>query len=171
MPNVDGADLVEIEQGWIPGERLKERFRRMRESDGRWQLIRGMKLGTGIRRTEVEEACPPELFEKLWPLTAGRRIAKKRYRIADGDLVWEIDQFADRDLVLAEIELPTESTPVTPPPWIAGLIVREVTGEKAFTNEALASLPAPRKAAKKAGKKPAKTAPPTRGSPKARRTR
>jgi len=154
MPAVDGAEKLEIEQGYLPGERLKERLRRMRGPDGVERLIRGMKLGTGVRRTEVEEECPAELFEKLWPLTLGRRIAKTRYRIKDGDLVWEIDRFKGRDLLLAEVELPTEATEVVPPGWLAGAIVRDVTGEKEFTNEALASVAPAKRATARAVAKP-----------------
>src|SRR5262249_41430262 len=132
MPDVAGAEVVEIEQGWIAGERLKERLRRMRGPDGQLRLIRGMKLGAGLRRTAVEEECPPESFANLWPLTAGHRIVKKRYRLPDGDLTWEIDKFRDRDLVLAEVELPSETTEVIPPAWLAGFIVREVTGVREY---------------------------------------
>ena len=139
MPEVEGAEVFQIEQGWIAGERLKERLRRMSGPDGQVRLIRGMKLGAGIRRTEVEEDCPADLFEKLWPLTAGHRIVKQRYKVPDGDLTWEIDRFTDRDLFLAEVELPSETTEVKPPAWLAPLIVREVTGVRAYTNEALAS--------------------------------
>jgi CHAD domain-containing protein/CYTH domain-containing protein len=139
MPAVGAAEALQIEQGYLPGQRLVERLRRSRAADGAERLVRSMKLGTGIRRIEVEEECPPELFAKLWPLTAGRRIAKTRFKIRDGERTWEIDRFADRDLVLAEVELPSETTPVAPPAWLAGAVVREVTGEKVYTNEALAT--------------------------------
>lgn len=151
MPEVEGAQVFGIEQGWIAGERLKERLRRLRGPDGQVRLIRGMKLGAGIRRTEVEEDCPADLFEKLWPLTAGHRIVKERYKVPDGDLVWEIDRFTDRKLFLAEVELPSETTEVKPPPWLAPMIVREVTGVRAYTNEALASAK-PGRIVKAAGK-------------------
>src|SRR5262249_30162408 len=137
MPPVDGAQIFAIEQGYLPGGRLRERLRRVRGPDGE-RLVRSIKAGSGLRPVGIEEDWPPELFRKLWPLTAGRRIVKTRYKVKDGDLVWEIDRFAGRDLTLAEVELPSETTAVTPPAWLAGAIVREVTGEKGFTNEALA---------------------------------
>src|SRR5262249_12078834 len=140
MPPLAGAETVEIEQGYLPGARLVERLRRQRGAGGE-RLIRSMKLGAGVRRIEVEEECPPELFERLWPLTEGRRVIKTRFKVKDGERTWEIDRFADRDLVLAEVELPSEATPAPPPGWLTGAIVREVTGEKAYTNEALATSP------------------------------
>src|SRR5262249_47901592 len=127
VAHVGSAEVFEIEQGWIAGERLKERLRRLRAPAGQARLTRGMKRAAAIRRTEVEEDCPPDLFEKLWPLTAGRRIVKQRYKVPDGDLTWEIDRFTDRKLVLAEVELPSETTEVTPPPWLARHVVPEVT--------------------------------------------
>ena len=87
---------------------------------------------------EVEEACTAELFDALWPLTAGRRLTKRRHVVADGALTWEIDDFTDRDLVLAEIELVSEDQPVRVPDWLAPYVAREVTGEDAYVNSNLA---------------------------------
>ena len=56
----------------------------------------------------------------------------------DGDHTWEVDQFLDRDLVLAEVELAGPEDAVPPPEWLAPYVVREVTGEPEFANAALA---------------------------------
>lgn len=132
-----GAAVAEIDQGWLPGTVLRERVRRVLDSQGeRW--YRTVKLGAGMSRMEIEEPTTSEVFEALWPLTEGCRIRKLRYRVQDGALAWEIDRFVDRDLVLAEIELPTEDTPVILPEWLAPHVVREVTGEPAYLNLNLA---------------------------------
>jgi adenylate cyclase len=89
-------------------------------------------------RQEFEEEMPEAMFETLWPLTEGRRVAKRRYRITDGDFTWEIDDFTDRDLVLAEVELPSSDTEVAVPEWLAPFVVREVTDEPAYVNINLA---------------------------------
>jgi CYTH domain-containing protein len=52
--------------------------------------------------------------------------------------VWEIDEFIDRELVVAEIELPVEDMPVHPPAWLAPHIVREVTGDIEYLNASVA---------------------------------
>ena len=127
----------EIDQGYLPGERLVERVRRVRV-DGTERYFRTVKLGAGVRRTEVEEATTRELFDALWPLTAGRRVQKRRYVVPDGALEWEIDDFADRDLVLAEVELPSADAGVEVPAWLAPLVVRDVTDEAEFVNARLA---------------------------------
>jgi CYTH domain-containing protein len=87
----------------------------------------------------VEKPVPEELFARLWPLTEGRRIRKRRHHVKDGDLTWEIDEFRDRNLVVAEVELPSPSTEVTTPDWLRPHIVREVTDDPAYTNYRLAT--------------------------------
>jgi CYTH domain-containing protein len=128
---------VAIDQGWLPGERLRERIRRTRDADGE-RYTRTVKLGHGVERIEVEEAADRDLFEALWPLTEGRRVSKLRYRVPDGDFVWEIDRFRGRDLVLAEVELPAADVVPEPPAWLAPYVTREVTGEPEYLNVNLA---------------------------------
>ncbi|MDH5491731.1 MAG: CHAD domain-containing protein, partial [Myxococcales bacterium] len=126
-----------IEQGWLPGDRLHERLRRV-EREGESTHLRTIKLGSGLTRLELEEETSSELFEALWPLTDGCRVAKRRYEIEDGGLVWIVDEFLDRDLVLAEIELPSEIIRPAIPPWMQAVVEREVTGESAYVNLRLA---------------------------------
>ncbi|HEY7636314.1 MAG TPA: CHAD domain-containing protein [Gemmatimonadales bacterium] len=138
LPPIDGsAPVVEIEQGYLPGERLVERLRRVQSGDG-VQLVRTLKTGAGLTRLEIEEPVAPELFERLWPLTEGRRVHKRRYRIPDGELTWEIDEFLDRDLVLAEVELGGRPRDVSLPAWLEPHVEREVTEDQAYTNLHLA---------------------------------
>jgi len=139
-PAATGAPSVEIEQGYLPGERLIERLRRIRGEDG-VELVRTVKEGTGLVRVEIEESVAPEAFEVLWPLTAGRRLRKRRHRVAGGDLTWEIDQFLDRDLVLAEVELPAAEVEVAIPAWLAPWVQREVTDDPAYGNFELSRAP------------------------------
>ena len=128
---------LEMAQGYLPGERLSERLRHVSSAEGeRW--YRTLKAGTGLRRLEIEEETSREVFDGLWPLTQGRRLAKKRRRVEEDGFTWEIDEFSDRELVLAEIELPTETTAVTPPEWLRPYVVREVTGEQEYQNYTLA---------------------------------
>ncbi len=129
---------VRIAQGWLPGERLRERLRRSVHPDGRVTWTRTVKVGTGIARLEIEEPADAMLFESLWPLTSSARVEKVRYTVADGAFRWEIDVFLDRDLVLAEVELPSTDTLVSFPDWLAPSVLREVTGEAAYVNANLA---------------------------------
>lgn len=136
----DDATVVEIEQGYVPGTNVLERLRRVRSIDGEvMRHVRTVKLGEGIVRTEVEEEISTELFARMWPLTEGRRIQKRRYAARGDDHTWEIDEFLDRDLVLAEVELTEAREQVELPAWLAAAVVRDVTDEREYTNAALAS--------------------------------
>lgn len=136
-PALAGRPSRRIDQGYIPGERLHERVRRSREGGEEW-YVRTVKVGRGIRRTELEDRADRETFEALWPLTRGRRVSKRRYRVTEGRLTWEVDEFTDRDLVLAEVELPSEDLKPRLPEWLAPYVVREVTDESEYVNINLA---------------------------------
>ena len=58
----------------------------------------------------------------------------------DGNLIWKIDEFLDRDLSLAEIELDDAAQQPTLPGWLAPHVVREVTDDPRYANLALAEL-------------------------------
>lgn len=134
---LEGQSYREIDQGYLPGKKLQERVRRVREKGARWHE-RTVKVGRGIRRLELQEEADADTFEALWPLTVGRRVTKRRYRVADGGLTWEVDAFTDRDLVLAEVELPSEDARPELPEWLAPYVVREVTGDPEYLNVNLA---------------------------------
>ena len=140
------AEHWKIEQGYlspsesVPGHGPVEgRLRRITHEDGSIELKHTVKSGLGLVRTERERAMDHSEFQALWPATAGRRIQKTRLRIVVGGQIWEIDQFSDRDLVLAEAELPTVETPLSIPEWLQPHIIREVTEEGAFRNFHLAT--------------------------------
>lgn len=138
LPSLENAEgPVEIEQGYLPGDRLVERLRRVTSEEG-VELFRTLKEGSGLTRLEIEESVPPEVFARFWPLTEGRRIRKRRYRVPDGKLKWEIDEFLDRDLLLAEVELPEQQAEVEVPEWLRPHVEREVTEDSAYSNLSLA---------------------------------
>jgi CYTH domain-containing protein len=137
-PRAREGQSMHLLQGYVPGQRLHERLRRV-EANGRTEWIRTVKLGSGVQRVEIEEDTTEQIFEQMWPLTAGRRIEKIRYEIEDGGYVWIIDQFLDRDLVLAEVELPTLGLMPAIPDWLAPYLVRDVTSDPRYVNVNLAS--------------------------------
>ena len=65
-------------------------------------------------------------------------MSKRRHRIPDGEVVWEVDEFTDRRLVLAEVELKRVDQGVVVPDWLAPTVAREVTGEPEYVNANLA---------------------------------
>ena len=150
------GEVWRIEQGYLPlksqvmegssygsgapvtPHQLEGRLRRITHSDGSVEHIHTIKSGIGLVRQEIERSIDSETFAREWPRTIGRRLEKVRTRVSVGDRVWEIDQFTQIPLVLAECELPSTDAPLNIPDWLAPFIVREVTEEPAFRNAELA---------------------------------
>jgi CYTH domain-containing protein len=94
----------------------------------------------GITRDEFEYAIPAaDASAMIDQLARGRVVEKTRYRIAIGDVVWEVDEFdgRNRGLVVAEVELRSEDQRFEPPSWIG----EEVTEDPRYLNAQLALHP------------------------------
>ena len=128
-------DVLEIDQGYLPGV---ARLRHQRSTSGTERFFRTVKHGVGVQRMETEDEIDRQTFDELWPQTAGRRVRKRRYVVPNGDDHWEIDEFLDRELVLAELEFDDPESTVTIPDWLTPVLVRDVTDEPAYTNRSLA---------------------------------
>ncbi len=125
-----------VEQGYLAlAEEVEVRLRRL---DGERTLLT-VKRGGGMSRQEVEVPIAAEAFEELWPLTEGMRVAKRRYRRDVGAGTLEIDVYEDtlEGMMVMEIEFDDENSAADfdPPEW-AG---KEVTGDKRYANQTLAS--------------------------------
>jgi CYTH domain-containing protein len=132
------TDVLEIDQGYLPGVNVLERLRRQRSRNGTTRYFRTVKVGTGVERIELEDETDQRTFDHLWLLTEGRRLRKRRYLVPNGTDTWEIDEFTDRMLVLAELEIEAADAVISFPHWLTPTLVREVTDEREFTNSSLA---------------------------------
>jgi CYTH domain-containing protein len=116
-----------------------ERTVRVRLGGGQGYLtVKGPRRG--ISRAEFEYEIPvADAEEMLDALCVKPPIEKTRYRIAQGDLTWEVDEFAGANagLVLAEVELEREDQPVHLPNWVG----QEVSRDPRYTNAYLALHP------------------------------
>lgn len=128
---------VEIDQGYVPGTTIRERVRRMVSADG-VRFVRTVKLGSGLDRLEFEEETTRDFFDAVWPLTRGKRVRKRRYLVPAPGGLWEIDDFLDRELVLAEFEMESVDQRVEVPAFVQAVLVREVTDEPDYGNFRLA---------------------------------
>ncbi len=108
---------------------------RVRVTDGQATLTRkGPRLG--FTRHEYEYPIPLAEAEEMMALLArGRILTKRRSFVPVGDLVWSVDEYDDplRDVILAEVELPSEAHPLPLPDW-AG---EEITDDPAWRRSAL----------------------------------
>ena len=128
-----------IRQGYIAvaGPRSRHAVEvRLRDEAGSYTIT--AKSGSAESRTELEEPVSPGVFRLLWPITAGKRIEKIRYRIPIEELTIELDVYRGRlrGLMTAEIEFRTmrQLRRFAPPAWFSV----EVTGRPAFSNSNLA---------------------------------
>jgi len=125
-----------IEQGYVALDPAGAEVR-LRRKGGKHILT--VKSGAGLVRGEEEISVAAEDFERLWPLTEGRRVNKTRHLVELGDdLTAEVDVYdAPLDgLLTAEIEFADESAAraFVAPEWLG----RDVTGDKRYANQALA---------------------------------
>ncbi len=128
----------QIEQGYLGLGADAQAGVRVRRVDSTRAFLT-VKGGRGIRRVEVELPLTPEQFAALWPLTEGRRLIKKRYKVAlNQGLSVDLDLYEDQlaGLITAEVEFPSEAAAKAfePPSWFGG----EVTGEVKYLNSSLA---------------------------------
>ena len=110
------------------------------ESDRGNRYVHTLKSGSGLVRHEFEREISEEAFQAAWSATAGRRLAKTRWRVPEGEVCWEIDRISGLDVVLAEVECASIelASSVTLPEWLAAVVDREVTEEDRFTNAEMA---------------------------------
>jgi adenylate cyclase len=138
-PDLGGVEADDIEQGYLAiGSDGEVRVRRKGD-----RLLLTAKRGSGLSRQEAEIELDRSSFEKLWPLTEGRRLQKRRHVIPHGDLKIEVDVYGGdlEGLMVAEIEFPSEeeAKAFEPPGWLA----EEVTGDHRYLNETLATAGVP----------------------------
>lgn len=134
-PHVDPATAVRIRQGYIVvTDNIEVRLRAV--GDASSLTIKG---GRGLVRREVTVPLDAARFETLWPLTAGRRLSKRRATIKHDDTLLEIDIFDDdlAGLMLVEVEFDSQaaSEAFAAPAWFG----REVTDDARYSNAALAA--------------------------------
>jgi adenylate cyclase len=110
---------------------------RVRSRDGDYVLT--VKGGRGLVRREANIPLTADQFDELWPLTAGRRINKRRWVIPYDAVELEIDVFDDEldGLVIVEVEFSSEqaSAAFVAPDWFGP----EVTDDNRYRNAALAT--------------------------------
>ncbi|MBF0500550.1 MAG: adenylate cyclase [Candidatus Riflebacteria bacterium] len=99
---------------------------------------------TGNTRFEFEASRPKVGTSdcmSLRELAVLPLIEKTRYRIPEGELIWEIDQYSGKNsgLITAEVELPRSDYSLPIPEWIRG--DAEITYDERYFNTRLATCP------------------------------
>jgi adenylate cyclase len=117
--NLVKHDCVAIEQGYLAIEPDGAEVRLRRKGDENYLTV---KRGTGEIREETEIRLSREQFERLWPLTTGRRLSKTRCKVPWQGVTIELDIYHERHegLIVAEVEFrdAEECRSFRPPPWL-----------------------------------------------------
>ncbi len=101
-----------------------------------------------IARQEFEYSIPLADAQSILKLCGLRILEKIRHNVEFAGYCWEIDEYSEplEGLILAEVELPSETDDPPLPPWIGD----EITLDGSFSNAALAK----RVEAARAGRNP-----------------
>lgn len=97
-----------------------------------------IKIGkSALVRNEYEYDIPLHDAREMLTQAVGIVIEKRRYRVPYKGFTWEVDVYegALKGLVVAEVEMKRETDRPALPDWIG----REVTGDRRYSNQALAT--------------------------------
>lgn len=123
-------------QGYLSSH--PERVVRVRiAGDRAFLTIKGKTAG--ITRVEHEYPIPVADATELLALCEAPLVEKARHAEQHGGMTWEIDVFhgANAGLVMAEVELESETQRVEAPPWA----IREVSDDPRYYNSNLIAHP------------------------------
>ena len=138
--NLSRFSHSDIEQGYLAIPRSNSRASEVRIRRTGREYMLTVKRGRGDTRDETEVPIAAASARRLWPLTAGARVRKVRYKIPYHGLKIELDVYRGRlrGLAVAEVEFPSVAAmkKFRPPDWFG----REVTGKDAYSNSRLATF-------------------------------
>lgn len=127
-----------IVQGFLNTD--KERTVRVRiRGDKGFLTVKGKSSSNGLSRFEWEREISIIEAENLLKICEKGVIEKTRYEVKVGNHIFEVDEFYgdNTGLVIAEIELASETEIYEKPNWIGA----EVTGDIRYYNAQLSKLP------------------------------
>jgi len=132
-PEGQGTKMVQAYLGLAPYPTVRIRI----AGEKAFLTIKGRS--ETIARPEFEYEIPVDDAREMMTLAVSSPVEKIRYEIQHEGLTWEVDVFSGKNsgLVLAEIELESESQVFTVPEWIS----EEVTYDGRYYNSYLSLCP------------------------------
>ncbi|HEY6142616.1 MAG TPA: CYTH domain-containing protein [Flavobacterium sp.] len=127
-----------IAQGYLSS--VPDRTVRVRiKGDKGFLTIKGSSNESGLSRFEWEKEIPLDEAKQLLKLCEKGVIDKTRFEVKIGSHIFEIDEFygENEGLIMAEIELKSESETFEKPSWIG----EEVTNDNRYYNSYLSQNP------------------------------
>ncbi|MGI6479366.1 MAG: CYTH domain-containing protein [Salinivirgaceae bacterium] len=134
----DAVKQTRITQGYLSS--VPERTVRVRvKGEKGYITIKGIGSESGASRYEWEKEIPVAEVKELLKICEPGVIDKTRYEVPMGNFVFEVDEFygENQGLIVAEIELKSESDKFEKPQWLG----QEVTGDVKYYNSMLMKKP------------------------------
>ncbi|MBO7662001.1 MAG: AAA family ATPase [Clostridia bacterium] len=140
LPNCERVDIV---QTYLKTDADSEELRiRQRGANGHFIYFKTRKKKlSGMKRVEEEERLSQDEYLSLLVRAdpAYRTLHKERYCLTENGLYYEIDVYPDwPDKAVMEIELHSEDQEIVFPEGIR--VIREVTGDPAYSNHEIARI-------------------------------
>ena len=147
IPDKKPSEIIKINQWYLKNEEgVWERIRSWNSNlnGKKWIHTIKTRISDMSNIEEEKEVTEKEFiaFQRKCHLKTnqGRSIIKERRIYIDGENKWEVDVFKSGcQLVIAEVEIPSEDYDLSIPEFIEKKNLMEVTGLKQFSNRSLAN--------------------------------
>ena len=144
IPNEKPNDTIKMDQWYLNVNGKFERVRqRQWKSSGKIDWIHTIKeFVDEMTNIETEKFITSDEYHDFIkecknPNSDARYIQKKRHLYKNGHDTWEVDEFLETSLIVAEIEIPNKEYDVVLPDFISENLICEVTGIREFSNKNL----------------------------------
>lgn len=136
----DDVEPTPIRQGYLTDSGAGTEVRVRAHGEQRLMTVKRSRSAVGAAvRDEIEFPVPDHVFDDLWLLTEGQRIAKLRYAVPVGALTATVDVYVDRNDGLSVIEVEFDSEAAAgafeAPDWFGP----DVTGDPRYSNRRMAN--------------------------------
>lgn len=144
MPNEKPNDIIKMDQWYLNVDGKFERVRQRKwKSSGKIDWIHTIKeFVDEMTNIETEKLITSDEYHDFIkecknPNSDARYIQKNRHLFKNGNDTWEVDEFLETSLIVAEIEIPNKEYDVVLPDFITENLICEVTGMREFSNKNL----------------------------------
>lgn len=100
----------------------------------KYEKIIKTKIEKGINKEQHFDVDQISFFNEIQKPGKTKYIKKTRITVEENNLKFEIDRFEDYNLIILEVELESLKQKITFPYYIEKEIIKEITGEKEFSN-------------------------------------
>jgi len=142
LPIEPPSEVLLIKQWYMDVNGVMVRVRKVEFNDGSFDFIKTIKTPIDEMTYEENESqmLPKDFYDFVDECLVSDNsyyIAKKRHIYVNDNDKWEVDQYLDFDLVVAELEIPHKEYSFEIPEHIKDELIMEVTGKREFSNFSL----------------------------------